>query len=145
MSINVAKWTFLFVSLCFENNLLFNLDLFQLPCWNRFELLPFLVHCCSWIRYFHRFWQRNKLVNKIVMGHPSKSFTCNVIFMFNLVEKEGATRCPVASTLQAYFVFGTLLEASSLASVTRELLGLPVPFLHGIVSSIGLSNFLLAC
>ena len=42
--------------------------------------------------------------------------------------------------MQAYFVLETLLDALSLASVTRKLLGLPVSFLHGIVASMCTSN-----
>ena len=37
---------FPFVSLCFQKNLLFAPNLNHLPGRNRFELLPFLVHCC---------------------------------------------------------------------------------------------------
>ena len=80
MSINEAKWT-LSVSLCFKNNLLLALDFLQLPCWDCFELLPFLVHWCFCIRNFHHLWHRNKLVNQIVVGHRSISLACNVILM----------------------------------------------------------------
>ena len=57
MSINVAKKT-CFVSLCFQNNLLFALDFVQLPSWNRLDLLPFLFHCSFCIRNLHRLWHR---------------------------------------------------------------------------------------
>ena len=38
-----SKVDFLFVSLCFQNNLFFAVNFVQLPCWNCFELLPFLA------------------------------------------------------------------------------------------------------
>ena len=64
MSINVAKWTFL-LSLCaFQNITSFLLLTFnQIPCWNRLELFPFIVHGSFGIRNFHRLWHRNKLVH----------------------------------------------------------------------------------
>ena len=55
--INVAKKT-CFVSLCFQNNLLFALDFVQLPSWNRLDLLPFLFHCSFCIRNLHRLCHR---------------------------------------------------------------------------------------
>ena len=38
------------------------LTFFQIPCWDRLELFPFLVHCgfCIWI--FHPLWHRDELV-----------------------------------------------------------------------------------
>ena len=48
---------------------------------------------------------------------------------------------PLARVLR---FFGTLLDALSLAPDTRELLGLSVHLLHGIITPIGTSNFLLA-
>ena len=81
MSINVAKWTF-FLSLCasrITSFLLFNFV--QLPGWNRFELLPFRVHCCFSIWNFHRLRHRNTLVRQIVMSHRVVSFACDMIFM----------------------------------------------------------------
>ena len=81
MSISVAKWIFFFVSLCFENNFLLALDFPQLQCWNCLLLLPFLVYCFCRIRDFPRLRHRNKLVKQIVMGHRSKTFACNVVFM----------------------------------------------------------------
>ena len=81
MSINEAKWTFFFVSLCFQNDLLFALDVFQIPCWNCLELFPFLVHCGFRIRNFHRLRHWNELVYQVVMSHRCKSFACNAIFM----------------------------------------------------------------
>ena len=55
LSINVAKWTFFFVSLSFENTLLLTLDFFHSPCWNCRELFPFLVHCSFCIQNLHCF------------------------------------------------------------------------------------------
>ena len=75
MSVNTAKWTFFFVSLCFQN-IFFALNFVQLPSWNRFKLLPFLVHCCFRIQIFRRLRRQNELVHQVVM-----SFSCNVIFM----------------------------------------------------------------
>ena len=56
MSISVAKWTF-FLSLRASRITSFLARNFvQLPGWNRFELLPFLFHCCfrslkiSWLK-----------------------------------------------------------------------------------------------
>ena len=95
MSINEANWTFFLSLLCFENNLLFALHSVQLPGWNRFEILPFLVHCFFRIRNSHRLWHKNKLVNQSVMGHRSKSFTCSVICVF--LRWESSTRCLVDS------------------------------------------------
>ena len=88
-----SKVNFICVSLCFENNLLAH-DFLQLPCWDCFERLPFLVHCCFCTRNFHRLWQSNQFVNQIVMGHRSISFACNVVFVIFRVEK-GSTRCVV--------------------------------------------------
>ena len=76
-----GKVDFLYVPLCFQNNLLFAIDFFQMPCGNCLELFLFLVHCGFCIRNFHRSWHRDELVSQTVMGHRSKSFTCNVIFM----------------------------------------------------------------
>ena len=52
----------------------------ELPGWNRFELFPFLVHCCFRLRNFHRLRHRNKLANHIVMWHRSNPFACHVVF-----------------------------------------------------------------
>ena len=74
MSINVAKWTF-FLSVCASRVTSFFAFYFvQLPGWNRFEFLPFLVHCCSRIRNFHRLRHRNKLVKRVVMSYCTVSF-----------------------------------------------------------------------
>ena len=81
MSISVAKWTFFFVSLCFQNNLLFALDFSQILCWNCLEIFPCLVHGTCCIRNLHRLWHGNELVHQMLMGHRSKSFACNVVFM----------------------------------------------------------------
>ena len=42
MSISVEKWTFCFVSLCFQNHHLLALDFLQLSCWDRLELFSIL-------------------------------------------------------------------------------------------------------
>ena len=81
MSINEAKWTLFFVSLCFQNNLLFGLDFSQLPCWNCLELFPFLVHGSLCIWNIHRLWHRDELMHQIIMCHRSESFLGNAIFM----------------------------------------------------------------
>ena len=101
MSINVAKWTFVLSLrasriISFFTLYVLQFVFLQLPCRYFLELLPFLVHCCLCIRYFHRLWHRNKLVNQIVMGHRSKYFTCNVVFVF-FFGREGSTRCLVDS------------------------------------------------
>ena len=57
-----SRVDFIFVSLCLQNNIFFALDFIQLPCWNRFELLPFLGHCCLCIRTFHCLRHKHKLV-----------------------------------------------------------------------------------
>ena len=80
MSINVAKWTCFFVSLCIQNKSLFSLNFVQMPRWNRFEPLSVLVHCCFRIRNFHRLTHRNKLVHHIATGHRSKAFSGNAVF-----------------------------------------------------------------
>ena len=73
MSIKCSNMDFLFVSLCFENNLLVfsvaMLDSFRIHCW-----------FCIW--YFHRLWHRNKLVNQFVMSHRIVSFAYDEIFVF---------------------------------------------------------------
>ena len=74
-----GKVDFMFVSLCFQNNLLFALDFFQIPCWNCLELFPFRVHCAFCIGYFHRLCHRDELVYQIVMRHRSTSFARNAI------------------------------------------------------------------
>ena len=81
MTINGAKWTFLLISLCFQNNLLFALDFFQIPYWNCLELFPFLVHGSFCIRNLHRLWQWDELVHQIIMCHRSDTFSSNEIFM----------------------------------------------------------------
>ena len=52
MSINVAKWTVLRSSLCFQNDLSFALYLGHLPCWQFFELLSLFLHSGFCIREF---------------------------------------------------------------------------------------------
>ena len=69
-----SKVGFPCVSLCFQNNFLFALNFLQLPCWIRFELLPFLVHCCFRIRNSHRLEHRNKLLH----------FNCILCLRFDL-------------------------------------------------------------
>ena len=54
------------VPLCFQNYFLFALSVLQLPRWNRFDLLPFLVHSCFCIRNWYRMRHRNKFVYQIV-------------------------------------------------------------------------------
>ena len=49
-----SKVDFLFVSLCFRNNLLCALYFVQLLGWNRFEFLPFFIHCFCY-GYLHCF------------------------------------------------------------------------------------------
>ena len=65
----------------FQNNILFALHLVHLPSWYRFDLLPFLVHCCLRIRNFHRLRQRKKFVYQILVTFRIVSFTYNVLFM----------------------------------------------------------------
>ena len=55
-----GKLGFRVVSLCFQKNLLSAFNFVQLPCWNRFELLPFLVQCWFCIRNFHRLGHRKQ-------------------------------------------------------------------------------------
>ena len=62
-----SKVDFLFLSLCFQNDVLFVLHLVQWPSFSRFELLPFLVHCCLRIQNSHRLELRNKVVHQIVV------------------------------------------------------------------------------
>ena len=63
-----GKVHFLFVSSCLQNNLLFALDFFQLPGWNRLELFPLLIHCGFCIRNFH--------VHQVVMCHSILCLRC---------------------------------------------------------------------
>ena len=60
-----SKVDFIFVSLCFHNNLLFALNLVQMSAWNRFKLLPFLVHSYFRIRHFHRLRHRINLCTNV--------------------------------------------------------------------------------
>ena len=76
-----SKVAFLFVALCFQNNLPFALYFVQLPGWNRLDPLPLLVHCCFRIRNFHRLRHRNKFANQMTVTHRIVSFTCDVIFV----------------------------------------------------------------
>ena len=82
VSINIAKWTFLFVSLCFQDNFLLTVDFFQSPCWDRLELFPFFIHCCFCIQ--NVLWHRNTLVRQIVLCHRSKSLACDVVVVHSL-------------------------------------------------------------
>ena len=78
-SIKVAKWTF-FLSLCAPRiTSFFTLNFVQLPAWIRFELLPFLVHCCFRIRHCHRLRHWNELVHQIVMSHRMCVGVCVVM------------------------------------------------------------------
>ena len=128
---------FLFVSLCFEINLLLALDFLQLPCWNRFELLPFLVHCCFCVRNFHRLWHGNKFVDQIATDHRSISFACNVVFVifrwrgFSLVAlwtHEGP-RCMHALSLESCWIYHSSLQFPEARSVSLFLFckALPPP------------------
>ena len=81
MSISVATVDFLFVSLCFQRNLLLALDFFK----SHAEIVSRLFHSLSSAALasgiFHCWRHGDELVHQIVMGHRSKSLTCNVIFM----------------------------------------------------------------
>ena len=132
---------FLFVSLCFENNHLLALDFLQLPCWDCFELLPFLIHCCFCFRNFHRLRHRNNFMNQVVVGHRSISFTCNVILM--VLDCEDAARCLVDSwdsTMQSYMVSKSFSLPIFGFAFAFALLGC---LFHGIAGAISLSDFLL--
>ena len=76
-----CKVDFLFVSVCFQNNLLLAFDFLQLPGWIRLKFLPLLLQCCFRTRNFHRLRHRKKLVNQIEMGHRVVSFACDVVFI----------------------------------------------------------------
>ena len=82
MSINVAKWT-LFLSLCasritsvllltFSSFHAAIVSSFSIPCPLQLFASGFFIACGN----------RNEFVNQIVMGHRSKSFARNVIFVF---------------------------------------------------------------
>ena len=58
-----GKLDFLFVSLCFQDNLLL---VFFSPALLGFQLFSFFVHCCFRFQYFHCLRHRIKLVHKIV-------------------------------------------------------------------------------
>ena len=72
--------TVLFLSLCCQNDLLVALLLVQLPCWQLFELLPFLVHCGFRVRNFHCPEHRNKLVHQIVVTSRIEPLLRDAIF-----------------------------------------------------------------
>ena len=83
MSISLAKWTVICSFLCFLDNLLFALYFGHLPCWQLFELLPFLVLCCFCIRNFHCSEHRNKLVHQIVVTYGIEHSFRDVIIMIS--------------------------------------------------------------
>ena len=72
---------FLFVSLCFKNDLFLVQNFLQFPCWDRLERFPLFIHGCFCIWKFYCFRHRNKLVNQILMVHRSVSSSCNVNLM----------------------------------------------------------------
>ena len=55
------------------------LDFDQIPCWDRLELFPRLVHCGSGM--FIAWSIGTNFVYQVVVRHRSKSFVCNVVFM----------------------------------------------------------------
>ena len=139
-----SKVDFLFVSVCFQNNLLLAFDFLQLPGWNRLKFLPLLLQCCFRTRNFHRLRHRKKLWTKlkwVIELYPLPAMWSSSSFGW-----DDSTRCLLdscASTIHACFVFGILLDSQLCASVSWGEQCLIVPFVHGINSSIGTSNFLL--
>ena len=81
MSINAAKWTFLFSPCASRRTSFFAVHSGQLPCWHLLELLLFLVRRGFHIRNFHRLRHRNKLVHQIAVTYWIESFFRDVIFM----------------------------------------------------------------
>ena len=91
MSISVAKWTF-FLSLCASRITSFLLLTFSSlrAC---LELFPSFIHCSFCIWNIHCLKHRNEIVNQIGMGHRSKPFACNVVFMISRLRRFNSLPC----------------------------------------------------
>ena len=76
-----GKVDFLFLSLCFQNDLLLALDLLQLPCWDRLELFPFFNHCWFCIRNFIAWDMRTNLRTRVSWLNELRPFLRDVIFI----------------------------------------------------------------
>ena len=111
-----GKVDFLFVSSCLQNNLFFARNFVQLPGWNRFELLPFLFHCCF------RSLKSSSLKGMGINLWVSELNPLSAMWSSWFLESISSKRFLIdswASTTQAYFVFlrGLLF---SLATVSRN-------------------------
>ena len=130
---------FIFVSLCFQNNLPPALDFLQLPCWDCREFFPFLVHCSFCIQNLHYLRHRNKFVKQIewvieVKPLPAMRSSCFVIPLVALW---------INDTFQPQIVWGIFWDASSSFAATFVVL-VRAFLLHGMAAATSLSNFLLA-
>ena len=135
---------FLFVSLCFQNNILFALNFVQLLCRYFLKCFHFFIHCCFRTRNFHRLRQWNKHVHPIAVCHRIISFACDYDLHDLSVEKipnvVSWTHEPPRCMLCFWILVGSTTRRFSFlkpGSASLFLLG-------GIAASIGTSNFLIA-
>ena len=77
---NCSKVNFLFVFFCASR--ITSLTFFGCHVGIVSSFFPLLVHCSFCIRNFHRLEYRKIFVNHNVIGHRSKTFACNVLFVF---------------------------------------------------------------
>ena len=136
---------FLLLSLCFQDDLTFALYFVQLPGWNRFELLPFLVHCCFRIRNVHRLRHRNNFVNQIKVSHRIESSLSDVIFMLSGKSRFQTISCRFTRFYDTWILCHSLDSVIPRAAVSCSLLKrFLVSILQGMTEFIGTSNFFLA-
>ena len=144
MSINVAKWTLSLYLCAWRIASFLLLTFFQIPCWSRLELFPFLVHSRFGVWNFHCLWHRDKLVHQFEMCHRRKSFSCNAIFMdFWTVKIPLVVSWIHEIPLFRLYIVLDLFSSPILGFATTFVV-LDWILLHGVAGAIGLSSSLLA-
>ena len=74
-----GKVDFIFLSLCFQDDILFAHNLVQSPRWLLFESLPFFICCSFHIRNFHTLRHRNNFMHQVVVTHRNEpSLPCDL-------------------------------------------------------------------
>ena len=132
-----GKVDFLFLSLCFQNDLLLALDLLQLPCWDRLELFPFFNHCWFCIRNFIAWDMRTNLRTRVSWLNELRPFLRDVIFIiFGRAGSERFLADSWASTMHACFDSWILLDPLSVFPMPVRTLRV-VFSLQGTAVSIG--------
>ena len=128
-------WEVTYVHQCGKVDILiFSLHLNQIPCWDRVELFPFLVHGSFCVWNLHCLWHRDKLVHQFEICHRRKSFSSNALLM--------------ASRLQRFCLLSRGFMRLVLDFFSLLIFGFAITFvmlgwflLHGMAGATGLSIF----